>query len=263
MKIKKIESRETPDFKENEYLELKKSISELKEAIKSITAILNKHGKGRLYFGIKNNGEIVRQDISDKTLRDISRAISENIEPKIYPVVEKLSKNSLEYIKISFEGKEKPYFSFGRAYIRVADEDRQLSAKKLKEMIIRAEIYHSNWDSETSELKINVIKKQVFKSFIAKAKYSGRLPKTGNSIGDILKKLRLEKDNLLTLAAKYLFTDKHNLEVQTAVFAGNNKLTFLDIKKHNGNLFFLLEQSENYLKEKMNWKVEFRAGNST
>ena len=72
-------------FEESETLELKKSTSEIKEAIKSITAILNKHQKGELYFGIKNNGQIVGQSVSEKTIRDVSKSISENIEPKIYP----------------------------------------------------------------------------------------------------------------------------------------------------------------------------------
>jgi len=40
-------------FKETETLELKKSTSKLKEAIISIAAILNKHQRGEIYFGIK------------------------------------------------------------------------------------------------------------------------------------------------------------------------------------------------------------------
>lgn len=48
------------DFEENEILELKKSTSELKESIISIAVILNKHRKGELYFGIKNDGSVER-----------------------------------------------------------------------------------------------------------------------------------------------------------------------------------------------------------
>ena len=72
-------------LRENEYIELKKSTSELKEAIISIVAILNKHRKGELYFGIKNDGEVVWQDITERTLREISQVIHNSIEPKIYP----------------------------------------------------------------------------------------------------------------------------------------------------------------------------------
>ena len=38
---------------ETEQLEFKKTTSEIKEAVISIAAILNKHGKGKLYFGVK------------------------------------------------------------------------------------------------------------------------------------------------------------------------------------------------------------------
>ena len=73
------------EMKESETLELKKTTSELKEAIISIVAILNKHQKGEVYFGIGRDGEIVGQTVTENTLRDISRTISEHIEPKIFP----------------------------------------------------------------------------------------------------------------------------------------------------------------------------------
>ena len=38
--------------KENELIEFVKSKSELRSAINSISAILNKHGRGILYFGV-------------------------------------------------------------------------------------------------------------------------------------------------------------------------------------------------------------------
>ncbi|MCD6116780.1 ATP-binding protein [bacterium] len=77
------EIENTVKFIENENTELKKSTGELKKGIISIAAILNKHGKGELYFGVKNNGKLIGQKVSEKTLRDISQAISSHIEPKI------------------------------------------------------------------------------------------------------------------------------------------------------------------------------------
>ena len=78
-------------FEESEILELKKTTSELKEAVISIASILNKHQTGEIYFGIKNDGTIIGQKVSDKTLRDISKAVSDNIEPKIYPEIQNIS----------------------------------------------------------------------------------------------------------------------------------------------------------------------------
>ena len=39
--------------KEDEWTEFKKTTAELREGIISIATILNKHGKGTLYFGVK------------------------------------------------------------------------------------------------------------------------------------------------------------------------------------------------------------------
>ena len=74
-------------LEETETLELKKSTSELKEAIISIASILNKHYTGELYFGVRNNGEAIGQDVGEKTLREVSKAISDHIEPKIFPEI--------------------------------------------------------------------------------------------------------------------------------------------------------------------------------
>lgn len=73
---------------ESETLEFKKSTAELKEACVSIGAILNKHGVGTLFFGVKPDGTVIGQTVSESTLRDVSRAIYENIHPQIYPAIE-------------------------------------------------------------------------------------------------------------------------------------------------------------------------------
>lgn len=62
----------------------------------------------------------------------------------------------------------------------------------------------------------------------------------------------------LLKAAKVLFCDNNQLEVQVAVFAGTDKLTFLDIRQFKGNIFQLLQQSEAYIKEHINWRAELK-----
>ena len=103
---------------ESETLELKKSTSELKEAVISIAAILNKHQRGRLIFGVKNNGAVVGQDITEKTLRDVSKSISDHIEPKIYPRIVSKKIDGKNCIDVEFQGVEVPYYAYGRAYKR-------------------------------------------------------------------------------------------------------------------------------------------------
>ena len=51
--------------KETETLEFKKTTGELEEAMISISSILNKHGVGALYFGVKPNGDVIGQDVAE------------------------------------------------------------------------------------------------------------------------------------------------------------------------------------------------------
>lgn len=66
---------------ESEQVEFKKSTGEMKECVISIASILNKHGGGKLYFGVRNDGTVIGQEINDATLRSISQAIGNHLRP--------------------------------------------------------------------------------------------------------------------------------------------------------------------------------------
>ena len=104
---------------ESETLEYKKSTGELKEAVISIASILNKHQKGELYFGIRSDGTPVGQVINEKTLREISQAIANHIEPQIFPEINTVVIDGKDCIHIAFEGYNTPYLAYGIARIRV------------------------------------------------------------------------------------------------------------------------------------------------
>lgn len=90
---------------ESEQVEFKRSTGEHREAMESIASILNKHGSGVLYFGVRNDGEVMGQDVSDKTLRSISQEIGSKIEPRITPQIRTECEDSGKtYIRIDFEG---------------------------------------------------------------------------------------------------------------------------------------------------------------
>ena len=84
-----------------------------------------------MYFGIKNDGSIVGQMVSEKTLRDISQSISNHVSPAIYPQITSELVENKHIISVKFSGTNAPYFAYGRAYIRTADEDKLLSPDEL------------------------------------------------------------------------------------------------------------------------------------
>ena len=133
--------------KETETLEFKKTTGEMKEAMVSISSILNKHGIGTLYFGVKPSGEVIGQDVSESSLRDVSRAVFENIKPQIYPVIEEVIMDNRHLIKVEFSGENAPYSAGGRYYLRTADEDREVSPEELK-VFFGTYKYREKWGKE-------------------------------------------------------------------------------------------------------------------
>lgn len=260
MELKITKKKSGMTFKESETLELKKSTSELKEAVVSITAILNKHGLGKLYFGVKNDGTAVGQHVSEKTVRDVSHAISEGIEPKVYPEVGKVKIDGKDCVLVSFSGGHRPYFAFGRAYMRVGDENRQLSAAELERMMLDKNNNGEklSWDAQHSDCGMRDIGSKAVREFVGRANSAGRIDFKFQGVEATLKKLGLTKKGKLTRAAQVLFSAKNPLKVQAAVFAGVEKLTFLDIQQFEGqNLFELLDTSEEYVKKHIMWRVKF------
>ena len=249
------------NFLENEVIEFKKTTGELKEGIISIVSILNKHQGGKLYFGIKDNGEIIGQDVSSKTIREVSKSISENIEPKIYPIVNKIKLDDKECILVEFEGDDIPYLAFGRAYMRVGDEDRQLSMKEIRKLILKDENDVGKWESKISNHTIEDIDEELLKEFIEKGRKAKRINFPYTNKEEILKKLSLlNKSNELLNAGYILFAKEAKLEMQMAIFATETKLTFLDIDQVFGNIFELIETGEGYIRKNIKWPVNFKSG---
>lgn len=131
---------------ETETLEFKKTTAELKEAVISIGAILNKHHKGELYFGLLPDGTPKGQDVSEKTLREISQAIANHIEPQIFPEIRAVQIDGRQCVLVRFEGYNTPYFAYDVARIRVADEDRVMSQQELVSYLRRRDGGEDAWE---------------------------------------------------------------------------------------------------------------------
>ncbi len=189
--------------KESEQLELKKSTSELKEAVISIASMLNKHQRGELFFGIKNNGEIHDQSVTENTLREISKAIADYIEPKIFPKIKAVVLGGKKCVHIEFTGNNVPYYAYGRAYMRVGDEDGQLSAKELERLILQKNQGKMRWDEEMCvKAKLTDINTKRVQWFLKK---SGR---RYHGLENSLEKLGLLQEEKLRNAAAILFGKK-------------------------------------------------------
>ena len=241
--------------KETETLEFKKTTGEMKAAMISISSILNKHGIGTLYFGVKPNGDAVGQDVSESSLRDVSRTIYESIRPQIYPAIEEVVMNQRSLIKVEFSGDNAPYSAAGKYYLRTADEDREVTPEELREFFA-ANKYREKWEKGQSEALSTQIDRTAIRTFWHKAVSAGRMPAGRYNCPIILKRFGLLAGDYLTNAGEALFGNTGPVSLKVGIFATDEKLTILDMRLYEDNIYNLLDTAEDYILRNIRWKVE-------
>ena len=241
--------------REDELQEFKKTTGELNDAMISVSAILNKHKHGTLYFGLKNDRTPFPFTITDSTLRDVSRKIFEAIKPQIIPTISTKIENGTEIIVVEFSGEDVPYSAFGKYYIRTADEDREMSPSELRKMMISRE-YTENWENRSSKSTVADVDDRTLMRFFDSAVKCGRLPDISYDKVELLQKLGVLNDNVLTNAGEYLFSKNKPITLKMAVFATDHKTTFLDISREEGNIFQLIDAALEYIVKNIRWRVE-------
>lgn len=227
-------------LQESETVELKKSLAELKQGLVSMAAILNKHQAGTLWFGVRNNGTIAGIDANEKTLRDLSQTIVAHIEPKIFPRISEVTIDGKQCIKIEFAGDDTPYFAYGRAFMRVADEDRRLSVKQLKNLIAAQNLESLRWDNQPGKFTLADLDPAKIKRFVERAKLSWDTPENS------LSKLELIIDGKLLNPAKLFFGIKP-IQLRCAVFMTTESSTIIDRHDFDGDILELIEEAQKYI----------------
>ena len=230
----------TPYAMETETREFKKSLAELKQGLASLAAMLNKHGRAELWFGIAPNGSAVGLDVNEKTLRDVSQAIAAHIEPAIYPRISRQIMDGKPCLKVEAEGWQSPYFAYGRAYIRVADEDRKLSASELKSLILEHNRDALRWVNEPSGLTLEQLAPEKINHFLTLANLPEGAPASA------LEKLDLLRQGMPVNAAKLFFASAP-IQLRCAVFATRTSSTIIDRHDFDGDILELIEEAEKYI----------------
>lgn len=120
---------------ESEYVEFKASTAQTTSAIESIVAMLNKHGKAKVYFGVDDNGEVIGQNIGNKTIRDLSESITSEIKPSIIPTIAFQEYDGKIVIVVFAEGNNKPYSANGNYRIRSGCTNKKIEPELLRELV--------------------------------------------------------------------------------------------------------------------------------
>lgn len=119
-----------------EIQDFQESLIDLQQGIISLAAMLNKHGRGEVWLGVTEEGRPLGLTLSGQLIENILQTLAQGIEPQIQP---ELSLHLLEMkpcLKISVQGQEQPYFAYGRAFIRQAAINRQLTREELESFFV-------------------------------------------------------------------------------------------------------------------------------
>jgi len=255
---------------ESQCLEFKKSTANLKDTFQTICAFLNGKG-GVVLLGIKNDGYIIGQDVTDNTRQEIAREIKK-FEPTPEIIVTYIPTiNSKFVIAIEVTANHcAPYTYDGRAFERTESSTGQMSQHKYEQLIIRRGQMNHSWEEHPADgYDINSLDHEEIRRTIKEGIDQNRISVEvlNYDIAHILKKLKLFNDDKVTNAAVVLyareFSSKYsNCMIRLARFKGTDKLSgFIDNQRVEGNAFRLLSAASDFTQRHLPIASFFESGN--
>ena len=243
--------------KESEYVEFKESTAETDKGIDAMSSMLNKHGKGTVFFGVRNNGDVVGQVIGESTLNKLSQHIARELKPQcMYSIDERISAEGKHFIEVGFSGNRTPYSSRGRYFLRFHDEDRQMDNEMLRQYYVAQRTDYSDWEKADSGCGLDCVDETRLKSYIERSIEKGRLTLQYTSTETVLGKLGLMyNERNLNNAGNVLFSAEKPVRVKLAKFATETRLTILSLQVFEGNVFECIEKAMDFLASNIDWKV--------
>jgi ATP-dependent DNA helicase RecG len=233
-------------------LEFKRSTGELKEGMQTLCAFLNGSG-GMVLFGVRPEGTIEGQVVSDQTLRDVAQA-ADHFEPPTHVSIHRIKlKANREVLTLPTDAARdvRPFTYEGRAYERVGSTTRRMPQAKYERLLLDRAYGTRRWENESAErVKLRDIDRDELFRIVEGAKSAGRLiGPVGTRVADVLDRLKLRREGRVLQAAVVLFgieflPDYPQCELRMARFRGTDKTEFLDQRHVRGPAFKLLEEAQ-------------------
>ena len=199
---------------ENEYQEFKEGLGQLDKGLKSITAMLNKHGRANVFFGVDDNGNVCGLSVGKNTLMDMRNRIRDKNEPRIYAdIEEQITEDGKKYIRVSANGTDIPYSFDGRYYLRNVSADEQASNDILRKMLASS-------DSDIIRQKTSPKQDLSFTSLFAILAGNGIHPKASDEF--YANYGLLNREGRFNINA-YLLSDCNEISLKVVSFAGTDK----------------------------------------
>lgn len=202
-------------WQESETIEFKQSLAEKEAAGADLCAFANKNG-GVLYFGVKNNGELLGiQDINEKTIRELAQLYRDNTQPIFYPKITIEEKNKKSFIRIEVDKSDTPYHVFkNTAYIRTASASPQMKQDEYQRRLVRFQGINADYSAKLiPNATMHDLSSQAISELRKLLKKSNRFSRNIDDLIDIqlLRNLQLMQGDEVTVAALVLLGSEEGL----------------------------------------------------
>ena len=241
---------------ESETLELKKSLSQLREGIISLSSMLNKKKEGTVIFGINDDSRLVGITIGKKTKADITHEIQNNLKPLPSTIkIDEIVEDNKNIIKVYVKGKDTPYSAYGRYYIRINDSDIVMDSNQLQRFFEEKEDNYLKWEQTETQYSIDDINEDLLIDCIRTANEKGRLEYVYRNPKEALSKLGLITSNdKLNNAGLFLFGNNKPLTIKEANYPTDNRTEFGEIKEFKGNIIECIKETVSYIQNHISFK---------
>ena len=244
---------------ETRTLEVKKTTGELKDGMHSACAMLNTAG-GWLLFGIAPSTlEIIGQQVTDNTRREIAHEIAK-LEPMIDLPIEYIDipeRPGFQVIAIKLASPsywDAPYTYNGRPYLRMESTTIAMPRDMFENRLLRSKSSHYSWESQICEgITLSDLEEQRIRGGVRLGVEHGRMPASSllESTESLVEKLKLTSNGKLKNAAAALFlrdtSEFPQFLLRMARFRGTDKNEFIDNQRAYGNFFTLLDAGMAFL----------------
>ena len=253
---------------ESEVLEFKSTTGTRREALRTVCAMLNQRG-GHVLFGVAPTGNMVGQQVSERTIEEVSAEI-QKIDPPAFPAIERVPiADDREVIVINAtQGPARPYVYRGVAYRRIGNTTVAMSADEYNRMLFERMHSEQRWENQPAvKWSVEDLDVAEIRRTVAEAIRRGRLEDPGTrEPTELLRGLGLFRHGVLLRAAAVLFGSTECLEfempqclLRVARFRGLDRTEFLDNRQFHGNAFVLLASAERFLRDTLPIAGRFEA----
>jgi ATP-dependent DNA helicase RecG len=189
-------------------LEFKRSTAELREGLQTLCAFLNGAG-GAVIFGVRPDGTVEGQEVSDQTIREIAQA-AERFEPPAHVAINRIKVAAgREAVVLAVEDgmNVRPFTYEGRPYERVGSTTRRMPQGKYERLLIERGHAKRRWENLPAEglaLK-DLDRREILRTRELAIQQNRISPGMSRDIGEILDRLGLRVNGVLTQAAQVLY----------------------------------------------------------